>query len=229
MSAPPATAARGNTMLDAALDYVRTLNWSVFPCRARDKVPLTTHGVKDATKDPSIIHAWWTQWPDANVAVPAGEVNGFFVLDVDEHDGVSGNATLAHLEQEHGKLPLTVEQCTPSGGKHLLFRSNGTTIRNSAGKLGPGLDVRSDGGYIIVSPSIGQNGARYRWLRTPGPGQTSIADAPPWLLDLLAGPKPIASPAPPTLVATQSRLASPYAQAALEKERASVALAVKGS
>jgi hypothetical protein len=104
------------------------------------------------------------------IGVPTGPRSGFWVLDVDvdQARGNDGRASLAELEAEHGKLPQTVSTRTPRGGLHLLFRwSPHDSLRNSAGKLGPGLDVRGDGGYVIMPPSQRADGAAYRFENSP--------------------------------------------------------------
>src|SRR3990167_6763080 len=84
----------------AALIYSQRFDLAVFPCKPRDKTPLTPHGVKDAVKDHAQIEAWWTRWPEANVAIACGEVSGgLFVLDV---DGPGGEDSLRKLESNHG-------------------------------------------------------------------------------------------------------------------------------
>ena len=87
--------------------------------------------------------------------LPTGAATGLLALDIDPDHG--GNETLVALESEHGSLPPTVEQITGSGGRHLLFKFPGPDFRNTAGKVGPGIDSRGDGGYIIVN----QNGHDY--------------------------------------------------------------------
>lgn len=72
--------------LEAALSYAKR-GWPVLPVRPREKQPLTPHGVKDATTDEAIIRGWWAKWPEANVAIAAGEHSGLFVLDVDPRHG----------------------------------------------------------------------------------------------------------------------------------------------
>ena len=140
-----------------ALAYTRR-GWRVFPCAPRGKVPLTAHGLKDASTDEKQLTDWWDRWPSANIGVATGAESGFFVLDV---DGKDGNESLATLEREHGPLPTTVEAKTGGGGRHLLFKHPGQAVKNSAGRLGPGLDVRGDGGYIVAPSSIHPTGKSY--------------------------------------------------------------------
>lgn len=127
----------------------------VFPCK-RNKMPFTTHGFKDATTDTEQIKSWWQKWPDALLAMPTGDASGLLVLDVDLPHGP---ASLAALEAQHGPLQVTLEASTRSGGRHIYFQ-HVPGIGCSTGKLGPGLDIRADGGYVIVPPSPG-----YSWVR----------------------------------------------------------------
>jgi len=162
----------------AAIAYARR-GWHVFPCQPRAKQPATRHGCRDATNELEQVARWWQQMPSANIAVATGPASGVWVLDVDAPDGI---ASLRELEQRYGKLPPTLTQRTGGGGMQLFWRWPGRDIRNSARRLGAGLDVRGVGGYAIAPPSTHPSGARYAWL----PGPTEPADAPTWLLELLA-------------------------------------------
>jgi Bifunctional DNA primase/polymerase, N-terminal/Primase C terminal 1 (PriCT-1) len=147
----------------------------IFPCRPRDKRPATANCLKDATTDPDIIQAWWQQQPDNNIAIATGPASGIFVVDV---DGLEAEAALRRLEAEHGALPATVEAIT-ARGRHIYFRWPEEPVRNSAGKIGPHIDVRGDGGYVLCPPSIHPSGRRYCWSIDSA---DRIADAPNWLL-----------------------------------------------
>ena len=155
-------------MMDAALHYAKQ-GWMVFPvhginngkctcgrsnCGSPGKHPMSAlapHGCQDATADQHKIQEWWAKNPQANIAVATGKGSGFFVLDVDLPEG---EHSLEALENQHGKLPITVEQITGGGGKHLLFKfPDNCDIRNSTGRLGPKLDIRGEVGYIVVAPS----------------------------------------------------------------------------
>jgi hypothetical protein len=150
----------------------------VFPCEPGGKVPLTYSGFWDATTDARRIKAWWGRWPHANVGVPTGERSGLLVLDVDPRD--RGPESLTALERTNGPLPETAKARTGGGGVHVFFRCPaGKAVRNSAGRLGPGLDVRGEGGYVVVPPSRTQSA--YEWLDRPTPA------APTWLLECLRG------------------------------------------
>jgi hypothetical protein len=110
--------------------------------------------------------------------VPTGKKSGVVVLDVDVDDG--GLESLAKLERAGAPAPKTARASTGGGGIHVFFRSpRGTQIRNSAGLLGPGLDVRGEGGYVVVPPSRTEDS--YKWVDT-----SPLAEAS-WLIERLAG------------------------------------------
>lgn len=167
-------------LLEAALRHAAQ-GRPVFPCRPRLKVPATAHGVKDATTDEGLIRAWWDTWPDANPAVATGRRSGVLVVDC---DGEEGLRSVCELERANTPLPPTASVRTPGGGLHLWVRHPGGALPNTVRKLGPGLDTRGDGGYVLVPPALGPSGRRYR------PEQSApLAPAPRWLLDKLTGPK----------------------------------------
>jgi Bifunctional DNA primase/polymerase, N-terminal/AAA domain len=119
----------------------------VFPCD-KDKRPLTANGFKDASSDPDVVHAWFTEYPDALIGVPAGD--RFVVIDIDlQHEDAQ-----QWYDTNRSRLPLTRTHITRSGGRHLLFKPN-PEVGCSTGKLGPHVDTRGIGGYIIWWPASG--------------------------------------------------------------------------
>lgn len=212
----------------AALYFTETLGAPVFPCEPAGKRPLgalAPHGVKDATTDPRVIRAWWGACPGANIGLATG--GGFFALDV---DGDEGKASLAKLQEHHGPLPPTVASVTGSGGWHLFYGlPHGRAIRNSAGKLGPKLDVRGAGGYVVAPPSAHPSGRPYTFMPGCEPWSMPLAMAPAWLLGLLdrpvVGQPARIAPRPAAVVRDGS---SAYARTAFERELVHVAGAPEG-
>jgi putative DNA primase/helicase len=147
-------------------------------CDSSGKHPRTKNGVKDATTDEKRVRQWWEMWKDANIGVATGKEAGFFALDVDPRK--DGDKALGSLERKHGKLPETRTADTGGGGAHYLFKYPDFPVKNSTGGLGPGLDIKGEGGAIVVAPSLHASGKRYRW-RNDAP----IAEAPGWFLRLL--------------------------------------------
>lgn len=207
-AAPAAPVRPTNPLLEAALEYA-SKGLGVFPCWPGTKEPATKHGHYDATTMSEVLEVYWKGTPDFNVALRTG--NGLLVLDIDIEPG--GEASLAKLETTYGELPETVEQRSPSGGRHLFFRfPRDQNIGNSAGRLGPGLDIRANGGYIMMTPSRTEKGV-YSWVR-----QGSPAEAPPWLLGLAANKavsKTKGSSAPVKSTAAKAPKALKYARDSL--------------
>lgn len=172
-------------VMAAAIRYARG-GRPVFPCNMA-KRPLTDNGFQDATTDAAQVAAWWGMWPNALIGMPTGAVSDTTVIDVDQDEsrGIDGTESLYQLEQQHGKLPDTVETITPRGGRHLMFAYE-PGVRNSAGRLGVGLDVRGEGGYVILPPSEG-SGGRYEWEAS---NPKTFARMPPWVSALLRAPVP---------------------------------------
>jgi hypothetical protein len=141
--------------------------------RTNGKTPIEPNGFKDATLDLGELVERWKERPDAGIGLPTGAESGKTAIDVDPRHG--GDETLARLEAEHGALPPTAKQVTPSGGWHLIFDYE-PRLRTGAGRLGPGLDVRNDGGYVVIAPSRG-----YRWERPLLGGTVPL---PGWVLEI---------------------------------------------
>ena len=168
IAAPPRVAVRDG-LIRAALEYAG-YGWPVFPCHPATKAPLTPHGFHDASTEQAIIQELWSGCPDAMIGVATGTVSGIAVLDIDIDlsNGLDGEIALASLLDGH-ELPVTLTARTPRGGRHIYFNTQGFSVKNSAGKLGIGLDVRGDGGYVIVPPSVNAQGKSYRWEPDWGP------------------------------------------------------------
>lgn len=200
-------------LMPAALAYINRLGWPVFPvhgvvngrctcgkadCSRPGKHPiggLAPRGLLDASADPVKVGDWWRSAPYANIGVPTGVASGLAVLDVDLNKG--GFDGHHELQQRYGTLPETVMAITGSGGYHYLFAhpGNGIKIKNSVRELGDGLDVRGDGGYIIVAPSSHISGRRYEWEASCRPAEMPLAPLPDWLLTLIAdSPRPATQP-----------------------------------
>ena len=192
------------TMLDHALNYAQNGGWRVFPCKL-DKSPHTPHGCKDATTDIEQIRKWWQQWPDASIGCACGPESGIWVLDIDLPDGP---VALERLIAEYGALPETRMQQTGGGGVQYFFGWNGTVIKNTAKQIGPGIDTRGLGGYIILPPSPHPSGNFYQWTKR----MVKLPHAPAWLSNMAA--KKETSPVYPSI----NQGPSQYGQKALAGE-----------
>ena len=175
-------------ILTAALLLRELFDWCVFPVppgtKRSHKKGENSNGARwGASNKPSVIERDWKRWPKANLGIPTGSENGFWVLEADTPKGhaVDGIASLRRLERKYGRLPKTLMARSPSGSLHYYFHwPERGLVRNSASKIAPGVDIRGEGGMVVAPPSV-KNGVRYRFLNWGTPG----ADAPAWLLDLV--------------------------------------------
>jgi putative DNA primase/helicase len=135
-------------------------------CSRPAKHPRTKHGVHDATTDPQQITEWFEKWPHANIGITAGRESGFVVLDIDPRHG--GPKNLQKLESKLGQLPDTLTAHTGGGGEHRLFKYPPFRVgTDTAGKrLAPGIDIISDGSYIVAPGSRHVSGGNYEWIKT---------------------------------------------------------------
>jgi AAA domain/Bifunctional DNA primase/polymerase, N-terminal len=199
----------------SALWLAQEMRLPVFAC-GPDKRPVTQHGFQDATHDAVEIQRQFASPGAAMIGVPTGDTSGFFALDLDVKNGGGG---LEWLAANQHRLPDTRRHKTRSGGVHLLFAMpQGRIIRNSAGRIAAGVDVRGNGGYIIAPPSPG-----YLVDEAMAP-----APAPAWLLDLIDPPKvpeaPRPAPAP-----RQSGDGTRYGMTALDNECQAILSAPDGA
>jgi hypothetical protein len=188
----------------------------VFPCNA-DKKPVNDNGWKGASDNPDRIRQEFARPSAAAIGMPTGAPSGYIAIDIDvKQPGANGNDWL----DEHAyDLPPTRAHNTRSGGLHLIFKAPpNVEIRNSAGRLAPGVDVRGDGGYIIVPPSPGYAVA----------DDIAPAEMPEWLIKACQKrPEP---PQPPPGQRAQSNGSdNRYAEAALIGECRAVATAPDGT
>ena len=190
-------------LLRAAVGYAEK-GLPVFPCRP-DRAPYIAKGFKAASDDPAQVREWWTKYPNALIGMPTGAATDTHVTDVDVKSR-DGFATLKKLNLQLDHLP---QIATPSGGAHFYHRLGGLNLRCTAGKLGPGIDTRANGGYAILPPSH------------PDPKR------PPYAFvngsDFLAAP-----PVPPELVKLLREGHKPKPLEELEEECARVASASPG-
>ena len=194
----------------------------VFPIRPASKVPAIKGWKKKATRQKDKVDTFWTAHPDANIGIVTGGA-WLFVLDV---DGDEGRQSLAALRQEHGSIPETVMVRTPRG-KHYYFRAD-ESIPNNAGRLGPGLDGRGDGGYVIGAGSVGQNGKQYRYAKGHSPDDVEIAEMPAWLIARLRQ-EPRREGGSSDSFRIDAGMPSAYAASALQDEADAVRGAPKGT
>jgi putative DNA primase/helicase len=193
------------TPLDHALDYAAR-GWPVSPwiTRGNRKFPLTERGHLDATTDRSMLDYWWTRWSNAVPAIATGEPSGVVALDIDIRPDGNGFDSLGDLGIAFHPEGPTAH--TPQGGCAVLFGWPGYFVKTCAGELAPHLDVRGDGGSLIVPP-----GPDRFWDPHLGP-DTPLPAMPEWMRIVEPESQPISQDAAPHRPQRLSR----FAEAALD-------------
>lgn len=183
--------------LDYAIAYGK-LGWPVFPvhsiedgrctcgradCSSPGKHPRTRRGFKEATTSREKIQLWWTESPDANIAVATGAVSGIVVADIDPRNG--GDDSWDEFVVEHAPVPETPRSLTGGGGFHDWYKHPGGTVKSRHGKnsLAPGIDLQADGAYVVVPPSNHASGCQYAWPFPSCPPTWPLAPLPEWMLE----------------------------------------------
>lgn len=178
------------SLIEYALEYA-ALGWPVLPlhfidssgkcscgdkdCKSPGKHPATFNGVKNATTNPAIIKRFFE---DRRYNIGLAMREPHHTVDIDPRNG--GDETWSKLISEHGD-PETVIANTGGGGLHYIFKvpSNKQLI-----KFGKGIDVKKEGGYIVVEPSNHHTGGAYEWEGAFDPlDGCEVAEAPEWMLE----------------------------------------------
>lgn len=223
-------------LLEAATVYAQR-GWDIVPIPAGEKACKLAGWQHNASRDPAMLDQWF-DGGQANLGIATGGPARLLALDIDRKGGKDGFASLAALEAQHGPLPATLTARTPTGGEHRLYQlPPGHRVRSGTA-VAPGLDWRGgteagEGrGYIVAAPSRTPTGV-YQWG-----DDAPVADAPEWLVALLAAPK--AAPAAPAVASGGTiaeggrndalfRLASAWRGAGMEPETITAALAAHNS
>jgi len=148
------------TTLEYAQAY-RKLGWSVIPIRPKDKLPLIKWGEfqkRIATEEE--IKGWLLKWPDANIAVVTGKISNLVVMDFDSYKA------LYEFQATFTTLPQTIVSITGrasgEGRQHFFSYPEGLNIKNKTSLIAD-MDIRAEGGFVVVAPSQHKSGNSYKW------------------------------------------------------------------
>lgn len=151
-------------------------------CKDTGKHPRISGWGISATTDVATISEWWRIWPNAHIGIATGIQSGIFVIDVDL--GKGGFDSIENYEEgaEWG-LPVTLTAKTGGEGRHFVYRMPTSHIIKNAADWLPGVDIRGEGGYVVVAPSNHRSGGSYQWISGWEDGPS---DAPAELVDYIA-------------------------------------------
>lgn len=143
------------TILEAAMKY-QEMNFSVIPVDNK-KVPLIKwepYQKQRASREE--IKGWFQKWPNMNIGIVTGAISNLLVVDTD---------TASAIMRVNDAIPeslLVPCQRTPKGGKHFIFKHQEGFINRA--RVAEGIDVRTEGGYIVASPSVNGTGKGWQWI-----------------------------------------------------------------
>lgn len=182
--------------------YYAQLGWRVFPCHtpgtesgcscregkkceSPGKHPRINKWQIDATISQAQITEWWGKWPEANIGILTGPESGLIVVDVDA--GKGGLETLLDLTANDFIIPDCPTVMTGGGGRHFYLAHPGFPVQgDNTGKVGIGIDVKADGGFVVAPNSYHFSGNTYTWEESSKPRRNiKLPLAPYWLLECL--------------------------------------------
>ena len=159
--------------------------------KQRGKHPRILEWQKHASAELDCVRRWWAKWPRAGIGVATGKQSRVWVLDLD------GDEALAWYKDQCRAHGLTKTRGAKTGrGRHLWWRwpdDAEVTIRNTQKQIRPGVDVRGEGGYVVVPPTMHRSGVRYEWL-SEGMYVEAPQFAPAWLVELVKHRPPPPAP-----------------------------------
>lgn len=159
-------------------EYIES-GWSILPVKPEEKRPYMTNWLQynkvRASKD--TVDNWFTHLTGAGVGAVTGRISNMVVLDVESYCTIP-------IQELLKKFPTQMIAQTGSGGYHLFFQYP-QGVGKVANRVGifEGADLRADGGFIVLPPTIHPNGNKYRWVKR-GP----LGVFPKELLEIQAKP-----------------------------------------
>jgi putative DNA primase/helicase len=195
---------------DCALSYA-TRGWHVIPlhsmkdgqctckrwhCKSPGKHPVFSNWQKKATTDPIQIRNWWVKYPSANIGIVTGQQSGLVVIDIDPRNG--GDTSLQNLLDSYSAFKLILDTYTVrtgGNGNHYYYCYDKPFKSLKKHGLGPGIDIKADGGYVLAPPSNHSSGDM-----SSVESDTEPLLLPPILMDLISQGQSESSPIQPDIL-----------------------------
>ena len=157
-------------MGECAMRYLNR-GFAVVPAQGKRPI-IDWRKYQDVRPTEAEVTSWWDRFANANIALVTGAVSGVVVVDV---DGVTGEKF----------TPTAIVESSP-GRYHYYYKHPGGVVPCSASVVAPGIDIRGDGGVVILPPSVhfdkrGKPDGRYTWI--VGPKSADFAPLPSWILE----------------------------------------------
>lgn len=161
--------------------HLAELGLPIFPVIPKSKAPATVNGFKDATLDPKKIEQWWSKKEySIGVAVPQKVIVVDF--DAQSHEHIR--------DIEDMPLPSTWVTQTPGkgGGRHYWYALPEDVYIPPKVKVMEGMDIRTEGSYVLVPPSLHPDGGQYIWEEEPNCNVALLPPCPKWIVDACITP-----------------------------------------
>jgi archaellum biogenesis ATPase FlaH len=168
--------------------HLASLGMKIIPLKPGLKTPADSGWPEQATSDPQVIENWFETRSNINYGITCGQ-SGLLVVDLDIKKGDDGVANWRELSANLNLKTFEVE--TPSGGVHQYFWGSG--LRNSAGTIARGVDLRASGGYVVGPGSTTPEGTYFSGLPWHFPDIREIQTASEPLLNLLRSRRGVGS------------------------------------
>lgn len=169
-------------VLKYALMYAKA-GFCVLPAKRGDKVPFLKDWGNKWSRDEKVLRKWFKK--DINICMATGRESGVWVLDLDGNEGIRKFYDLCTEAGED--IPVTKTQKTGGGGFQYLFKYDDRVDRNMGGVFNK-IDIRSNGGQVVLPPSVHPNGNEYEWYSESG---TPVEPAPEWLIKKIVEKKQV--------------------------------------
>ena len=165
-----------------------------FIARGGRLIPASSHGRKDATREPAQIEEWARH--GAMFAIPTGTESGIWAFDFDQPHGPAWLNAQMQLRAIESAADITpVWSATKSGGLHAFFRyDDGCPARSRASDIALGVDTRAKGGSIVCPGNSLGSGKSYALLDLEALAEGRIVrlDLPPYQIAAHLRSAPIA-------------------------------------
>lgn len=168
-----------NKEYEVVYEYLQN-GWSILPVRPSEKRPYMTNWLQytksRAPKD--MVEGWFNGLTNAGVGAVTGKISNMVVLDVENDCPIP----IADLLK---KYPTGMVSRTGSGGYHLFYQypTSQNRVSNRV-RIFEGADLRADGGFIVLPPTMHECGKRYEWV-----SKGALGTFPRELLELSAQSK----------------------------------------
>ena len=145
--------------------------WSILPVKPDEKRPYMTNWLQYTRTRPGkqLVNNWFNNLSGAGVGLVTGKISGVVVLDVE-------NWCPTPVDELLKKYPTNMIARSGGGGVHLFYSypQNVGRITNRVG-IFEGADLRADGGFLVLPPTLHPSGNRYEWIKRGIPGAFPMA------------------------------------------------------